>query len=207
MSVSILAFALGGAAWTAAEYTLHRFVGHGPKREPAKGLRQLTPSGLLAAFNAEHLAHHTDPSYFAPTSRKLAAAAALAPVLAAGPSLLFGAGVGVSFALGFLTVYGGYEVVHRRIHTHGPRGPYSAFVRRHHLLHHYRSPRHNHGVLAPLWDHVFGTHVPSERVRVPEHMAMPWMLDHATGALRPELADSYELLRTSRGSRAAAQPA
>ena len=64
-------FLLGAASWSAAEYALHRFVGHGPKRAvPESLLARVTPSGLLAEFNREHLAHHADPTYFAPTERK-----------------------------------------------------------------------------------------------------------------------------------------
>lgn len=58
--MSLGSFLLGSAAWTASEYALHRFVGHGRKR---------TGRGLLAELNREHLAHDADRTYFAPTSR------------------------------------------------------------------------------------------------------------------------------------------
>ena len=41
---------LGGAAWTAGEYAIHRFVGHGPKR----ALRIVVHKLELAAERALH---------------------------------------------------------------------------------------------------------------------------------------------------------
>ena len=187
-------FALGAAAWNASEYAIHRFIGHGPKRTRKESfLGRLTPAGIAAEFNAEHLAHHTTPSYFAPTSRKLAAAAAGVPMIAAALTPLFGLRRAGVFALGFTAAYGGYEVIHRRIHTHPPTGAYSRWVRRYHLYHHHKSPRANHGVTTPLFDHVFGTERPIERVRVPRQVAPVWLVDPATGEVRPEFEEDYEL--------------
>lgn len=90
-------------------------------------------------------------------------------------------------------MYVAYEVVHRRAHTHAPRGPYSRWVRRNHFTHHFLTPRTNHGVTSPLWDRVFGTHEPLGVVRVPARHAMPWLLDPATGEVRAELAADYRL--------------
>ena len=36
MFVSSLAFAAGAATWSLTEYTLHRFVGHGPRARQAQ---------------------------------------------------------------------------------------------------------------------------------------------------------------------------
>jgi hypothetical protein len=179
MTMSTLSFLAGALTWSASEYAIHRFVGHGPKRERPAGLRAfLTPSGLAASFNEEHLAHHTDPSYFAPTHQKVVAAIAVTTAAAAIGSLLVGPRRGISYALGLGAMYAGYEVVHRRIHTHAPRGHYSRWVRRHHLYHHHKSPRTNHGVTSALWDKVFETEVEvKERLRVPRRAAPKWMVD------------------------------
>jgi hypothetical protein len=195
--ISISWFALGGAAWTASEYVIHRFVGHGPKRAPkASLLERLTPSGLAAEFNREHLAHHTDPSYFAPTSRKLLAAVAVIPTMGAALTPFVGPRRALSFALGFGAVYGAYELMHRRIHTHAPRGAYGKWMRRHHLYHHHRTPKMNHGVTTAIWDHVFGTHSAGDReqVRVPRKSAPAWMVDPLSGEVRAEYAADYELV-------------
>ena len=116
MTMSFAAFVLGGAAWTASEYLIHRFVGHGGKRkQPPTLLGRITPAGLAYEFNREHLAHHATPSYFAPTYRKVLAASVAIPVLGAAAAPFVGVRRATSFALGFATVYGGYEVVHRFI--------------------------------------------------------------------------------------------
>lgn len=190
---------MGGLAWTASEYAIHRFVGHGPKREPAGSLlRKLTPAGLAAEFNAEHLAHHSDPTYFAATARKLRAAAVGVPLVGVALAPLVGPRRAAAFALGFGLVYGGYELLHRRIHTRAPKGRYARWARRQHLLHHHKTPRLNHGVTSPLWDVVFSTHVPVERVRVPRHVAPAWLVN-ADGEVRPEFAEDYELVGKKRG--------
>jgi len=184
----------GGLAWTASEYLIHRFIGHGPKRKrPSSTLELLSPLGLAGEFNAEHLAHHVNPTYFAETSRKVAAAAAAVPAIGAALAPVLGVRRAVSFAVGFAAVYGAYELVHRRLHERPPTGPYSRWVRRNHLLHHHRSPRSNHGVTSPMFDFVFGTNRPLEKVRVPRAVAPVWLVDQATGKARPEFADDYEI--------------
>lgn len=199
MLIAPLSLLTGAVAWSLSEYTLHRFVGHGPRRKPAEGLaRFVSPKALAAEFNREHIAHHADPRYFAPTSRKLAAGLVALGALATGGSLLFGKLRAVSFGLGFAVAYAGYEVVHRRIHTHPPTGTFSRWVRRHHLHHHHGSPKVNHGVTSPLWDRVFGTEVKPGRVRIPRRLAPAWLLDE-DGSVRAELRDDYELVE-SRGA-------
>ncbi len=186
--------ALGGLAWSASEYAIHRFVGHGPARRRAETWRaRLSPSGLAAEFNVEHVAHHADPSYFAPTSHKLLAAAVAVPAVSSALAPFVGKRNAFAFATGLSATYLGYELLHRGIHTHGPTGPYSRWMRRHHLHHHHRTPRDNHGVTSPLWDLVFGTNVPPGRVAVPRAAAPSWMLDER-GDLRAELAEDYELV-------------
>jgi hypothetical protein len=196
--MSMLWMALGGITWSASEYAIHRFIGHGPKRtlKPTI-LEKLTPSGLAAEFNAEHLAHHATPSYFAPTARKVRAAAVAIPLLGGALTPIVGPRRALSFATGFSLVYGGYEVLHRWIHTRPPTTAYGRWARRHHLLHHHKTPRLNHGVTSPLWDIVSSSHVPAERIKVPRHVAPTWMVD-ADGSCRPEFADDYELVGRAR---------
>ncbi|MBL9025491.1 MAG: sterol desaturase family protein [Myxococcales bacterium] len=192
--MSFAALCAGGAAWTVSEYLIHRFIGHGKKRSmPPTLLGRISPAGLAYEFNREHLAHHANPSYFAPTYRKVLAAAVAVPAVAAVATPLVGPRRALAFAAGFASVYAGYEVVHRFIHVRPPRGPYSRWARRHHLLHHHKTPRNNHGVTSPVWDLVFRTYDPVERVRVPRHVAPTWMVG-ADGDVKPEYADDYEIV-------------
>jgi sterol desaturase/sphingolipid hydroxylase (fatty acid hydroxylase superfamily) len=58
-------------------------------------------------------------------------------------------------------------------------------------------PRANHGVTTSLWDHVFRTYVPVERVRVPRRSlaALPWLAAaREAGAAPPAFAADYEVV-------------
>lgn len=177
---SVLFFAVGAFSWSFSEYALHNWVGH-----LGRGRNE---------FSREHLAHHGDTRYFTPTHRKIAVTAA-ATLILGSPLIVWGGLLGACYVLGFLVAYIGYEVLHRRIHTHPPTGPYSRWARRHHYYHHFSGPRFNHGVTSPIWDKVFGTWKEPGVIRVPAKHAMVWLLDPDTGDVRPEYARDYVLAR------------
>jgi sterol desaturase/sphingolipid hydroxylase (fatty acid hydroxylase superfamily) len=176
----IAAAACGVLTWTLLEYLIHRWLGHDPRfrRNP---------------FGIEHVRHHAEGNYFAPTWKKLIAAAITAPVLLAPAIALAGASRGVAYVVGLLAFYGTYEWLHRREHTHAGIGPYGRWARRHHFHHHFVDPHANHGVTSPVWDLVFGTYQTPTVIRVPRKLCMAWLRDPATGTIRPEHAGTYEL--------------
>ena len=178
--ISILAAgALGGATWVLSEYLLHRFVGHSPRSR--------------TLFAREHRRHHAEGNYFAPNRTKLMATAPVGVVVATLAILLAGPGAGSAYAAGLALVYVGYEVFHRRLHTHAARTRFGRYARMHHFHHHFHEPKKNHGVTAPFLDVPFGTKAVPTQIRVPRRLAMDWLLD-ADGKLRPELAADYALL-------------
>lgn len=166
----------GAAGWSLSEYALHRWVGHDPKSD--------------TDFADEHRRHHAARFYFAPTSKKVAHVGPALAGAAALAGLMLGRR-GVAFVAGYAATYVGYELLHRRLHTHGPRGPVGRFLRRHHFAHHFNGPQTNHGVTSPVWDVVFGTLRDPGVIRVPEKLAMSWLVDPATGDARPEHAADY----------------
>lgn len=166
----------GAAGWSLSEYALHRWVGHDPKSK--------------TDFADEHRRHHAARFYFAPTSKKLAYAGPLLAGAAALAGVVAG-GAGVAFVASYAVTYAGYEVLHRRLHTHGPRGPVGRFLRRHHFAHHFKAPQANHGVTSPVWDVLFGTLRDPGVIRVPEKLAMSWLVDPETGDARAEYAADY----------------
>jgi sterol desaturase/sphingolipid hydroxylase (fatty acid hydroxylase superfamily) len=172
--------ALGAGLWTFAEYALHHWLGHLPRGQ--------------RPFSREHLAHHTDTTYFTPTRLKILAGLAVAA--GAGPLAVWGLGPwsGVALVAGFVGGYAFYEITHRRTHTHAPIGAYGRWTHRHHLTHHFNKPHHNHGVSTPLWDMIFGTYYRAEKVRVPRRHAMEWLVDPQTGEVREEYRDDYVLV-------------
>lgn len=187
MSMSPL-FALAGiASWTFGEYALHNWLGH-----LGKGRN---------AFSREHLAHHADSHYFTATRKKVRTAVAVIAVATTALALAIGVANALFFSAGFSAMYTAYEVIHRRTHTHAPRGWYSRWARRHHFLHHYGSPKMNHGVTTPIWDIVFRTYEKPGRVRVPVKHAPAWLMDPDTGEVRPQYAADYEIARKRRRRR------
>jgi sterol desaturase/sphingolipid hydroxylase (fatty acid hydroxylase superfamily) len=179
VAMALGALALGAVAWTFLEYAIHGWVGHVlPNRTP---------------FRQEHMAHHRNSHYFTPTPRKARAAAGFLVPLGLLASLVVGWLPGLAFAAGLSLMYVAYEVLHRRAHTHPPRGRYSRWLRRHHFHHHYQNPRANHGVTTPLWDLVFGTYQRPGRIPVPRKHAMDWLCDPATGEVLPRYAADYAL--------------
>ncbi len=182
----LLAFA-GAATWSFAEYALHNWYGH-----VAKGRN---------AFSREHLAHHADSHYFAATSKKVRTAVAVIGIASVALAFAIGLINMLWFSGGFSVMYVAYELIHRRTHTHAPRGWYSRWTRRHHFVHHYTSPKMNHGVTSPLWDIVFRTYEKPGLVRVPEKHAPAWLVDPETGDAKAEYADDYEVSRRGRRRR------
>lgn len=170
---------LGMAAWSFAEYLMHRFAMH-----TARG------RGLASR---EHLRHHAERDsvleswYYAWTGVVLVG-------LGMGSLAARGLGpVGWALGAGWVAAYGTYDWIHWRAHRRPIANPYERFVRRHHFHHHFGHPLANHGVTTPFWDMVFGTY---ERVdgplRVPRRLAMVWLVDEA-GDVRPEYAPDWVL--------------
>ena len=179
-----LFFLLGVFSWLFLEYILHRFLGHYTRGKNA--------------FSAEHLRHHVETHYFAPTYKKLIAAVVVIGLSCTVFSYLMGLRIGCSFGFGLSIMYGVYEWAHRRLHTHGPANWYGRWARKHHFYHHFHNVNRNHGVTTPLWDIIFRTHETSEKIRVPRKLVLPWMLDES-GNFSENVSGDYEL----RGGKAA----
>ena len=52
-----------------------------------------------------------------------------------------------------------YDMTHYATHHFPMRWGFLKDVKRHHMVHHYKTPDQLFGVSSPLWDHVFGTYV------------------------------------------------
>jgi sterol desaturase/sphingolipid hydroxylase (fatty acid hydroxylase superfamily) len=174
----VVAVVAGAATWTATEYGLHRFVMHEMRGR--------------ALPSVEHLKHHADVTYFSPASKKIASAAVTTavayPVTAAATSRRWAR----AFTVGLIAMYFGYEVAHRRTHTHPPRNAYGRWSRRNHMHHHFGAPLRNFGVTTPIWDRLFDTSDEPGVVTVPRRMAPAWLLDE-TGEMRAEFTADYKV--------------
>lgn len=141
---------VGAFAWTATEYTAHRWVLHGPF---GKGKLQHIPVGGL------HRAHHRAPdetSLIARCAGHLAVAglaagasvglSSIVPTLAARSASTF-------FSLG----YSSYEINHWNFHHRPARTAIGQRLRERHHQHHFGAPGSNLGVTMTFWDSLLGT--------------------------------------------------
>jgi len=149
------ALAAGLAAWTLAEYTLHRFLFHFRPRAPRQERIALLFHGV----------HHAQPRVKTRLVMPPAVSIPLAALHYGLSALLLGlAGIGYWLAplySGFLAGYLTYDMTHYALHHAPVRGGYLARIRAHHMRHHGQTPDQRFGVTSPFWDRVFGTLPPA----------------------------------------------
>jgi sterol desaturase/sphingolipid hydroxylase (fatty acid hydroxylase superfamily) len=147
-----LGFLVGVFFWTFAEYTIHRFVFHyDPKSER-----------VAKVWFMFHGVHHVQP--------QLKTRLVMPPVISIPGAILFyfiyylifgkllaaPQWVDPIFA-GFLTGYLAYDMIHYATHHFPMRSGVLKYLKRYHMLHHFKTPQARFGVSSPLWDVVFGT--------------------------------------------------
>jgi len=150
-----LAVAGGIAGWTLLEYVLHRWVFHftpSPDSELAQDVH-------FVIHGVHHdFPHDADRLVMPPVLSILLAFVIGTPLhLAVGPHLFPPLFAGV--VIGYLW----YDMTHYVVHHVKPRTALGAKLRRHHYLHHFKTPDARYGVSTPLWDWVFGT-LPKDEV-------------------------------------------
>lgn len=148
-------YAAGILLWSLVEYGLHRFLFHYEPKD----------ARLQRVWYLIHGVHHEQPQC---KTRLL-----MPPILSVPLAFLFygifrGAvggllqaplAVAPAFA-GFVTGYLIYDMMHyAEHHLSMRRGPLK-YLKRYHLLHHFKTPGCRFGVSSPLWDLVFGTRPP-----------------------------------------------
>lgn len=149
---------LGGLLlWSLAEYLLHRYVFHfEPKAE-----------WLQRVWYLIHGVHHEQPQ----CKTRLVMPPILSIPLALLHYGLFVLVVGVllhaprwvaPLFAGFITGYLIYDMVHYATHHLGMKWGFLKFLKRYHLLHHYKTPDDRYGISSPIWDVVFGTRPPKD---------------------------------------------
>ncbi len=178
----VVAAILGAFTWTFLEYVIHRFLGH------VKGARK-NPFGM------EHVRHHVEGDYFAPSWKKGLVGALFTSILCVPAFALAGRAVGGAYVAGLIGFYGVYELLHRLEHVWAGIGPYARWARKHHFHHHFVDARTNHGVTSPIWDFVFGTYRKPGTITVPKKLCMAWLKDPVTGDIRAAHAGTFVLKR------------
>jgi sterol desaturase/sphingolipid hydroxylase (fatty acid hydroxylase superfamily) len=138
--------------WTFAEYNIHRFFFHFHPHHPWQ-------ERIVFLY---HGVHHAQPRMKTrlvmppAVSIPMAAVAFLLINLLLGQVLGQPAWVGPlvsGFTLGYLT----YDLMHYATHRLPMRRGVFKYLKRHHMLHHYKTPDQRFGVSSPFWDWVYGT--------------------------------------------------
>lgn len=142
-----LLFLAGAAVWSLAEYWLHRTFFH------------WTPPGPLGRrlHYLVHGVHHTWPRDKYRLVMPPAVSVTLFFVFFAIFRVVLGPRAVFPFHAGFAIGYMSYDLIHYAIHHHNPRWKYALDLKKHHMLHHFKSPDARFGVSSRLWDRVFGT--------------------------------------------------
>lgn len=143
---------LGLFLWTFFEYWMHREVFHWKR----------VPKLHFFLHGIHHVYPNDEGRQVMPPGASL--------VVAIPMWFLMQALVGTASALplfaGFIAGYVWYDTTHFWTHVGRARSRYGKYLKRHHMLHHFRSHERAFGVSTPLWDWVFGT-LP-DRNRSPE---------------------------------------
>ena len=146
------AFLIGVFLWTLAEYNLHRFVFH---YEP----RNETQRKIIFLF---HGVHHAQPQCKTRLVMPPAVSVPAAFIFYGLFSLILGTLLGAphwvdpmvaGFGVGYLI----YDLTHYATHHFPMRSGWPKYVKRYHMLHHYKTPNARFGVSSPLWDIVYKT--------------------------------------------------
>ena len=146
------AFLIGLFVWTLSEYLLHRFVFHFNPRNPVQ-------EKIIYLF---HGIHHHQPQCKTRLVMPPVVSIPLAFVFYGLFSLILGGLFGAphwvtpmisGFTIGYLI----YDLTHYATHHFPMRSGWLKYIKRYHMVHHFRTPDARYGVSSPLWDYVFGT--------------------------------------------------
>ena len=148
----VAGFVVGAFLWTFSEYTLHRFLFHfEAKSEAAKRI-----------FFLFHGVHHAQPQCKTRLVMPPVVSVPMALVMYAILYLIFAVVLGLPHWVGpvlsgFIAGYLFYDLTHYATHHFPMRAGMWKWLKRYHMMHHYKSPNQRYGVSSPLWDYVFGT--------------------------------------------------
>jgi sterol desaturase/sphingolipid hydroxylase (fatty acid hydroxylase superfamily) len=145
---TLLLFVTGFLSWTLIEYLLHRFPFHG----------RIKSKALNLFLSGQHLFHHKYPNHPDYVVAPMAMAVPLYLLflgvfrLLSGdaiPALILGAGLSVGYLI--------YEWLHYSAHHRPARTGVGRYLKRYHLIHHFKDSDNYFGVSSPFWDILFGT--------------------------------------------------
>ena len=148
----LAAFLTGLFIWTPTEYLMHRFVFHFRPRSPFQ-------EKIVYLF---HGIHHHQPQCKTRLVMPPVVSIPLAMLFYGLFSLIFGEVLHLAawvrpMVSGFTIGYLAYDLTHYATHHFPMRSGVGRYLKRYHMMHHYKTPDQRFGVSSPLWDIVFGT--------------------------------------------------
>ena len=142
---------VGFISWTFIEYGLHRFIFHYDAR---------SPFGRKFLYLV-HISHHDNPEGRKKTLASLFLTGPISVAYWLLAWIVTGSWMWASYLfLGMATGYFCYDWLHVQCHHGKSRFPILRYLRKYHLLHHYKTPQLRFGVTSPLVDLLFGTFRP-----------------------------------------------
>ena len=138
---------LGFVAWTLTEYWLHRLFFH------------WQPGGRWGErmHFLVHGVHHKWPRDKYRLVMPPAVSISLFFLFLGLFYVLFGVRYMWAFHAGFVVGYMVYDLTHYYIHHFSPKSDYGRRLKKHHMLHHFKSHDSRFGVSNMVWDRVFHT--------------------------------------------------
>ena len=145
---SVELIAAGLFSWTIAEYFLHRFPFHNPTtKEPWRFLS-----------SGQHLLHHEMPNHPNYVAAPLVMSLIIYMFILTGCLLLTRSiAVTLLWGGGFALAYLAYEAIHYLAHHGRPKTALGRYLKRYHLIHHFKDSNNYYGVTSPFWDWLLGT--------------------------------------------------
>ncbi|GAB4572267.1 MAG: sterol desaturase family protein [Anaerolineae bacterium] len=148
----VLGVLIGLFAWTFVEYMLHRFLFHYEPRTPRQE----------KIFFLFHGIHHAQPQDKTRLVMPLPVSIPLGILFYGLFYVFFVSFLGAPNWLnpvmaGFVIGYLIYDLTHYATHHFPMRSRLAKYLKRHHMIHHYKEPNARFGVSTPFWDWVFGT--------------------------------------------------
>jgi dihydroceramide fatty acyl 2-hydroxylase len=137
---------IGYVSWTLTEYFGHRYIFH---------FEMKSRLGARIHFLI-HGIHHDYPS---DPLRLVMPLLMSLPIIALAALIVLSIGGALALPIlaGFIAGYVAYDMVHYHVHHGTAHTAFGRYLKRTHMLHHFRTPDRWYGVSAPWWDAVFRT--------------------------------------------------
>ena len=140
--------------WTLSEYFIHRFLFH---------METHSRLGAQVVF-LFHGIHHVQPAIKTRLVMPPAASIPMGVLAYFVFSLIFNLlgipGLMLPLLAGFTLGYIAYDLTHYATHHSRTKNAIMKFLKRHHMEHHYKTPKARFGVTSNVWDLVFKTEPP-----------------------------------------------